>query len=560
MLKHSAPISGVATLDNKLVATCGYDSKVILWDLIDGLPRPLSKASHDHLVNSCDFSADGTLLATASSDYSIRIWSVPDMRLLTIINTHKDDVLDVAFSHNGLFIAACSYDGTLSIHKLDGKKQCLMHGHKGLVESFAWSIDDNSITSVGTDGTIRTWCTKSGMQVEIRDDSNIDVDTIAYLPNGNKLFGDNNGMITSISDNQKLSFKAHDSAIKNIVINQSYTKFVSTSYDGTLAYWALSTDFSIKLIFRTKLPKIVWPRAAAFLNENTIVFGTFGSCFLMLNLDTETWSEQDITPSLSLNSVHISGADKYTTGDAGVIFKNGNEIANVQSLCNMVVNFNGYIYAGGQACQIFNISQPNDLHFTDSPINCATVVNDTLAIGTYSGKMYIFKNKDDGKLTKINEVQVHENAIKGISFNGEYVFSGCADGELCILNANDFKIEKRIQHAHDGILNGCAPFNNGFATISRDLHLGLWSIDGLINKVPSRHKNSIKCIASNNTGNYIATGSYTGFVDIFDVEKSCWINDIKRLTSWGISSLDWSELDQTFYASSYDGNLYKVEF
>lgn len=559
MLKHSAPISGIATLDNKLVATCGYDNKVILWDVLDGNPSALGKATHDHLVNACDFSSDGKMLVTASSDYSIRVWTIPEMRLITLITTHKDDVLDVSFSHNSEFIAACSYDGTLSVHSLKGEIQCEMHGHQGLVESFAWSADDKHVTSVGTDGTIRTWCSHTGAQVGIKDDSNTDVDAIAYLMNGDRLFGDNDGFITLMSNEQKYSFAAHESAVKSIVVNKAGTKFVSTSYDGTLAYWYIESDFTISAISRTKLPQIAWPRSVSFLNETTLVMGTFGSCFLMFNLESEKWSDYEITPSSSLNAVHVSGDHIYSVGDSGVIFKNNQMVANVNSLCNTVVDFDGDIYAGGQGCQLFSVSHPSDLHFTDSPINCAVVVRDKLVVGTYSGKMYIFEKELSGRLNKIKEVQVHENAIKGISFDGDFVFSGCADGELSILDIHNFDIKKSIEGAHEGILNGCAPYRDGFATISRDLHLGLWGINGLIQKVPSRHFNSIKCIASNSAGTYIATGSYTGFVDIYDLENACWLNKPTRLTNWGISSLDWSELEQAFYASSYDGNLYKVE-
>lgn len=558
MLKHTAPISGVATLDGKLVATCGYDNKVILWDVIAKTPNALSVVQHDHLVNACDFSTDGKMLVTASSDYSIRVWSIPDMRLLSVINTHEDDVLDVAFSHNCQLIAACSYDGSLSVHTRDGTKQCLMHGHKGLVESFAWNSDDRFLTSVGTDGTIRTWCATTGKQVEIKDDSTTDVDAIAYLPTGDKLFGDNDGLITLMSTTEKFEISAHDSAVKSIVINQSGTKFVSTSYDGTLAYWSIKSDGSFSQISRSKLPQIAWPRSVSFLNEHTLIVGTFGSCFLMFNLESCKWSSHDVTPSSSLNSVHISGIDRYSVGDSGVISKNDEPIADVKSLCNVVCDFSGMIVAGGQGCQLFNINNPADLHFTDSPINCAVTVNDLLVVGTYSGKMYLFKKATQTKLILVDTIQVHENAIKGISFNGDFVFSGCADGELCILDIHQFNIVKKIEGAHEGILNDCAPFRDGFATISRDLHLGLWGMSGLINKIKSRHANSIKCISSNNTGTYIATGSYTGFVDIYDVVSDKWINQPIRLTSWGISSLDWSEAEQAFYASSYDGNLYKI--
>src|SRR5262245_54235283 len=68
MLKHTGPISGVATCGDQFVATAGYDNRVILWNGATG--APLARGFHDHLANQCQFSPCGKYLLSASSDYS----------------------------------------------------------------------------------------------------------------------------------------------------------------------------------------------------------------------------------------------------------------------------------------------------------------------------------------------------------------------------------------------------------------------------------------------------------------------------------------------------------
>ena len=60
MIEHEGPISGIATFGDRLVATAGYDNQIILWDSRER--RALARGCHDHLVNQCEFSADGKLI------------------------------------------------------------------------------------------------------------------------------------------------------------------------------------------------------------------------------------------------------------------------------------------------------------------------------------------------------------------------------------------------------------------------------------------------------------------------------------------------------------------
>jgi WD40 repeat protein len=127
MIEHRSPISGVACFRNKYVATAGYDGQVILWDA--RTRAAIARARHDHLVNQCSFSACGTMLVTSSSDYSARVWSVPDLRLMAIM-PHDDDVERAVFSPSGRAVATASRDCGARIFGLDGRLLHHLEGHQ----------------------------------------------------------------------------------------------------------------------------------------------------------------------------------------------------------------------------------------------------------------------------------------------------------------------------------------------------------------------------------------------------------------------------------------------
>jgi WD40 repeat protein len=88
--------------------------------MIDIAVKPIHQFQpHNGRIWSLAFSPDGNLLASASTDRSVRIYKTSDYSLQqTLDGEHDKTIRSVAFSPNGKFLAAASFDATVSLYIL----------------------------------------------------------------------------------------------------------------------------------------------------------------------------------------------------------------------------------------------------------------------------------------------------------------------------------------------------------------------------------------------------------------------------------------------------------
>ena len=68
---------------------------------------------HRDFINSLAFDNNGKLLASGSSDRTIKLWDLQTYKLKSTLKGHKYSVLSVAFNNDGLILASGSRDLTI---------------------------------------------------------------------------------------------------------------------------------------------------------------------------------------------------------------------------------------------------------------------------------------------------------------------------------------------------------------------------------------------------------------------------------------------------------------
>jgi WD40 repeat protein/tRNA A-37 threonylcarbamoyl transferase component Bud32 len=183
---HRWPVQAVAfNTDGSRLASAGFDLTVKVWDLATGRVL-LSLEGHEDTVNGLAFSPDGRL-ASASSDRTVKIWDPIAGRLLATLVGHDAAVRSLAFSPNGLWLASASTDRTVRIWDVATGKESRSLAHDNGVQSVAFSRDGQRLASAGRDMPIRIWNTTTYLEKQPLGDSRIDAICVAFSRDGNRL-------------------------------------------------------------------------------------------------------------------------------------------------------------------------------------------------------------------------------------------------------------------------------------------------------------------------------------------------------------------------------------
>ncbi len=194
--------------DGKYLASGGTDKKVTLWSVenIKKIRKLRTFGGHKDSISDKDsindsisdlaFSPDGKLLASASYDKKIILWSIQNRRKVHFVHTlegHTDPVRKVAFSPDGKRLASSSSDKTIRLWKVDsGKQEHIFLGHKNTVFDIAFTADGQYLVSAGDDRTLRLWDTQYGVTMRILQGHTAGVNSIAI----------SQGDIFSVSDDR----------------------------------------------------------------------------------------------------------------------------------------------------------------------------------------------------------------------------------------------------------------------------------------------------------------------------------------------------------------------
>ena len=115
---------------------------------------------HAEQVWSVAFNPDGTTLASASEDQTIKLWNVQTGKERATLEGHTKFVASVAYSPDGKTLASASNDKTIRLWEAtNGQSLRTLQSHRDRVLSVAWSPDGKTLASASEDKTIppRQW-------------------------------------------------------------------------------------------------------------------------------------------------------------------------------------------------------------------------------------------------------------------------------------------------------------------------------------------------------------------------------------------------------------------
>jgi WD40 repeat protein/tRNA A-37 threonylcarbamoyl transferase component Bud32 len=234
-----------ATAESPLIfPTSEVKPRTQAWRCVDTL------TGHSNVIQSVAISADSAILASGSSDKTIKVWDLGTGELRHTLRGHSLCIFSLAISPDGQTLASCG-DNTTKIWDLKTGKLLRNLNHLKSVASVAIS-SEGQIFAIGGNKTIKIWNPHTGEWPRTFSEELGYVRSVAISPDGHTLAGSNENIIKiwNLHTGQLLhQLTGHSDTVCSLAISPDSQTLVSGSFDKTVKIWDLSTAGFIRTLF-----------------------------------------------------------------------------------------------------------------------------------------------------------------------------------------------------------------------------------------------------------------------------------------------------------------------
>ena len=231
---HGGPVRAIAISDDgNLLLSGSFDTSAIRWSLKTGAAEQVLRF-HSDAVNAVAFLKDGRM-ATAGADARIAIWTSGRQQPDMILDGHQGPIVSLAVSPDGSRLASASWDRTVRVWSLaDGGVQVL-EGHTQNVNGIVFTPDGKSLVSVGYDRELRIWPMTSGPPNVSTLPSPLNA--VAIAPDGEIVAGGADGEVRFLAHNgdNEAAVKAGPTPIVALAISNDGGLIATAAIGGTVA-------------------------------------------------------------------------------------------------------------------------------------------------------------------------------------------------------------------------------------------------------------------------------------------------------------------------------------
>ncbi len=321
LTEHRGNVFSVSFSSNgKIMASGSSDDTIKLWNTSTGDELLLNMTKHTEDVNSVDFSPDGTTLASGSDDSTIKLWNVVFEDEIPALRENDEDVLSIAFSPNGTILASGSADD--SIRLWDVANENVSHyltGHTDDVFSVAFSPNGTILASGSADNTIKLWNVVTGQMIQNLTGHNEDVFSVTFSPNSTILASgcaDGTIKLWNIDTGTEIKEIREYVKVESVAFSPNGTFLAAGSgAENIIKLWNIYTGEPLPL---NLIGHKNWVKTVAFSPNSTILAsGDVEGIIRFWNINTGS--------NVPLSPKHVGGVSSVAFSSDGTILASGGE-------------------------------------------------------------------------------------------------------------------------------------------------------------------------------------------------------------------------------------------
>ena len=499
---HTDWVSSVSfSPDGELIASASKDDSIKLWSREGEELQTIEKA-HEGGVYSVSFSPDGKIIASAGADNQVKLWS-RDGVLLKTLQGHSDRVYHLSFSPDGQTLATASWDNTVKLWSRDGLLLQTLKGHSNSVFGVSFSPVGQLIATVSEDGTIKLWSPDGALLKTFNGHNSQPITSVSFSPDGQRLASasvDHTIQLWSRDGKLIETFKGHSKPVLSVSFSPDSKILASASEDNTVRLWYLDGTGKIETL----------KGHGNFVQD--VSFSPDGKTLASASADNtiKIWSTQSMSQDIKAHSKAVSG----------VSFSPDNQTI-------ATVSWDKTIKLWSRDKRIL-LQQITEAH--SKPILSVSFSPDGELIATASEDKTVKlwrRNQKTGKFEtqSYKTLQGHTEQVNSVSFSqdGELLVSASDDTTVRVWK-QDGTLVKTLQ-GHDDVVWGASfsPDGELIASASEDKTVKLWRRNGTdgwetrpYEPFDKKHNASVNWVTFSPNGKLIASASDDGTVNLWE--------------------------------------------
>ena len=500
---HTKKVEGVSVSPEGLIVSGGEDSTIKIWNRDGKLLKTLKE--HKSWVNKISFSPDGTLMATASSDNTVKLWS------FECTNSEGDRCLKV------------KVELLKTLTQTD-------EGHSHWVTDVSFSPDRTNLVTASRDGTVKIWNQNGVLQKTISVSNNSEINEVwgvSFSPDGRRIaaaYGDTTVKLFNLDGSLQQTLRGHSKRVRSVSFSSDGKLIVSGSDDNTAIIWRRQDGKLLKRLkgHKGNLNQVKFSRDSKLIatasdgdNENVKLWDIDGTLLTTFNGHQDRVKDVSFTPD---SNMLITGSWDNTVrlwnlkGLFPDTFEDHNE-----RVVDLAWSPDGKIFASASWDKTVHLRRyngklinkpkhPNNVNAVSfSPYNKR--VPTLIATADSSGNIYLWQ--EDG--TPYKSFKGHDDYIRAVAWSPDSQILATAAGEkdrTVKLWSRDGNLLKTLEGHKDGVYGvSFSPNGKIIATSSKDNTVKLWSRDGNLLKTLKGHNGWVWNVAWSPDGKLIASAS-----------------------------------------------------